>query len=61
MDTASGSRSNSHLRNTSTMPIRGQQNQPMPSVTEADNFNKSIVHKRCSELLLHICHNKLVN
>lgn len=36
------------------MSIRGQQDQPVPGVTEANNLNKSIVDKRCSELPLHI-------
>lgn len=36
------------------MSIRGQQDQPVPGVTEANNLNKSIVDKRRSELPLHI-------
>lgn len=36
------------------MSIRGQQDQPVPGVTEANNLKKSIVDKRCSELPLHI-------
>ena len=35
------------------MSIRGQQDQPVPGVTEANNLNQSIIDKRCSELPLH--------
>ena len=40
------SRSNSYLCNASAVSIWGQQDQPVPGVTEANNLNKSIIDKR---------------
>ena len=36
------------------VPIRSQQNQPVPSIAEPDNLNKAIIDVRQCELRLHI-------
>ena len=35
------------------VPIRSQQNQPVPSIAEPDNLNKAIINIWCSQVSLH--------
>jgi hypothetical protein len=36
------------------MSFRGQQNEPMPSITKADNLDEPIIDIRRSQVSLHI-------